>query len=182
MLGGRCLHPRKRQQQRGPDLQLSQHYSLADFAQPRERDHDAVAYPPMFIERARKLATVLEIVAHRLGVEIHVISGFRSMGGNVRVHGLRSSSHTEGWAADVYSRERSARDIYDELARMAGSGTHLGELSLHTSYCHLSVGPAQGAARPSWMDSRETLCLTCGRTTSECRDLGCRYGDNGRQR
>lgn len=160
-------------------MQLSQHYSLAHFAQPRERDHDAVAYPPMYVDRARKLAAVLEILGHRLGVEIEVISGFRSMGGNIRVHGRPNSSHTEGWAADVYSRELSARDIYDELVRMAATGTHLGELSLHTSYCHLSVGPTAGTARPAWSESRETLCLQCGRTTSECRDLGCRYGDGG---
>lgn len=157
-------------------MQLSQHYSLAHFAQPRERDHDPVAYPPMYIDRARKLATVLEILGHRLGVEIEVISGFRSMGGNVRVRGLPNSSHTEGWAADVYCRERSARDLHDELARMAATGTHLGELSLHTSYCHLSVGPTPGTARPAWSESRETLCLSCGRPKSECRDVGCRFG------
>lgn len=78
---------------------LSPHFALEELVATQHREIDNTA-PPAIVDALRKTAQLLEAVRTRLGVPIHVDSGYRCPALNAAVGGQPNSQHMTGHAAD----------------------------------------------------------------------------------
>src|SRR5688572_11702254 len=80
-----------------PDLRVTEHFKVSEFAQHARHGLPAVDYPREFIlSRLVALCEALEVIRGELGSSIRIVSGYRSPAYNAKIGGARKSQHMEG--------------------------------------------------------------------------------------
>ncbi|MBQ7470946.1 MAG: hypothetical protein IJS97_00755 [Prevotella sp.] len=82
-------------------IRLSGHFTLGEMLQTRYYASQEVPAGVHLMNLIRLCQEVLEPLREEVGVPIHVNSGFRSSKVNEYVHGVETSAHLKGCAADI---------------------------------------------------------------------------------
>lgn len=113
-------------------MNLTSNFRLEEFASP-----DADYFPIEVINNLQELANNLEVLRSRLGVALHVNSGWRTKEHNRRVRGEIDSQHLLGKAADIWSEIYSPKEIYDLIEQLINAGVmQQGGLGLYNTFVH----------------------------------------------
>ena len=76
---------------------LTHSFSLSEFA-----CHDGTPVPAELLPNVQQLANNLQVLRDRVGVPIHVVSGYRTPAHNAMVDGAGHSQHMLGHAMDFF--------------------------------------------------------------------------------
>lgn len=113
-------------------MKLTDNFTLEEFASP-----DADYFPIEVINNLYELASSLQVVRNRLGVALHVNSGWRTESHNRKVGGERNSQHLYGRAADIWSEIYSPSEIYEIIEQFIDAGVmQQGGLGLYKTFVH----------------------------------------------
>lgn len=116
-------------------MNLTSNFRLEEFASP-----DADYFPISVINNLHELAQNLEKLRSRLGVAIHVNSGWRTKEHNRRVRGESDSQHLYGKAADIWSEIYSPKEIHDLIEQLINAGAmQQGGLGLYNTFVHYDI-------------------------------------------
>ena len=116
-------------------MKLTNNFALEEFASP-----DSDCFPISVINNLYELAQNLEKLRSRLGVAIHVNSGWRTKEHNRRVRGESDSQHLYGKAADIWSEIYSPKEIYDLIEQLINAGAmQQGGLGLYNTFVHYDI-------------------------------------------
>ena|SRR5690554_517358 len=116
-------------------MNLTSNFRLEEFASP-----DADYLPIVVINNLYELAQNLEKLRSRLGVALHVSSGWRTKEHNRRVGGASDSQHLYGKAADIWSEIYSSKEIHDLIEQLINAGAmQQGGLGLYNTFVHYDI-------------------------------------------
>lgn len=137
-------------------MRLTDHFSLAEFAQPARHGFQSEPYPREWVnDRLLPLCAALELIRDALRSPITVLSGYRSEAYNrcPAVRGARNSQHVQGRAADIRVPGIAPEAVHEVALVLHEHGTiRLGGLGLYPSWCHVDIRPGKRLAR--WTGSR----------------------------
>ncbi len=91
----------KQEIQQTASIHLSEHFTLGEMLETRYYSSQQIPPPPAMRNLCALCQDVLEPLREELGVSIHVNSGYRSDRVNEYVHGVATSAHLTGCAADI---------------------------------------------------------------------------------
>lgn len=116
-------------------MKLTNNFALEEFASP-----DADYFPIEVINNLQELANNLEVLRSRLGVALHVSSGWRTKEHNRRVGGAKDSQHLLGKAGDIWSEIYSPKEIHDMIDKLINAGAmQQGGLGLYNTFVHYDI-------------------------------------------
>jgi len=97
---------------------IAKHFSIGEFA-----CHDGTEYPLKWMTRLQKLVDILDPIRDEWGSPLHVRSGYRTSGWNIRVGGAPFSQHVQGRAADIYPNDpRESDQLHALILKMFDQG------------------------------------------------------------
>ena len=116
-------------------MNLTSNFRLEEFASP-----DADYFPISVINNLFELAQNLELVRSRLGVAIHISSGWRTVAHNRKVGGASNSQHLYGRAADIWSNIYTPNEIHQIIENMIQAGVmQEGGLGIYNTFVHYDI-------------------------------------------
>lgn len=140
-------------------VQVTEHFSLGEFAQPARHGCEGAIYPEEWLPRLLELCKQLEIIRSSLGKPIRIISGYRSPGYNKKLPGAaKNSQHMQGRAADIVVDGMHADDVHDAILALHKLGKiQIGGLGRYPGFTHVDIRESKRLMR--WTGSR-TLAAT----------------------
>lgn len=99
---------------------------------------------------------VLDPIREKVGVPVHVSSGFRGNGHNVTIGGAKGSQHVLGKAADIYCDGIKGLDLFFTAARIAAHNPYIGGIGLYydeqhpAKFIHVDIRPRVGGRITLW--------------------------------
>lgn len=136
-------------------MQITEHFSSEEFAQPARHGFETVAYPQEWVRgRLQLLCEVLEVIRAELGGKpIQILSGYRSLAYNRAIGGARQSQHMEGRAADVQIEGVSPSKVHAVILRLYNEQKiKIGGLGQYPTFIHVDIRQGNRLAR--WGGSR----------------------------
>src|SRR5690554_5881414 len=116
-------------------MKLTNNFALEEFASP-----DSNCFPISVINNLFDLAQNLELVRLRLGVAIHISSGWRTVSHNRKVGGASNSQHLYGRAADIWSNIYTPNVIHQIIENLIQAGAmQQGGLGLYNTFVHYDI-------------------------------------------
>ena len=116
-------------------MKLSANFSKMEFD-----SRDGATMPTEVLQNIQELAKNLQKVRDFLGEPIHINSGYRSASHNAAIGGVANSQHLLGKAADVTSKNFTAKDLVLIFERMIQEGQlHEGGLGLYNGFVHYDI-------------------------------------------
>lgn len=105
---------------------------------------DGTVIPPQFYSKIRRLISNVNIIADKLGVALHVNSGYRSPNYNSTLEGsAQASNHQFGEAIDISSTVLSASQLHTKILALINDGSISdGGLGKYNTFVHYDVGGA----------------------------------------
>lgn len=130
-------------------MQLTEHFNLAEFAQPELYGCAMAEYPSEWVEeRALALAYILEEVRAELGDKpVEISSGYRTpeFNGALLKAGYpvaRNSQHCLGLAVDIVVPQRVPMEVYSAALGLHRLGVvRIGGLGLYSGWVHVDIRP-----------------------------------------
>lgn len=102
-------------------MQLTPHFTLSEFLKSASGEAAGIKNEPddLVVARLRQLAATLERLRSILRASIIIKSGYRNRALNTLVGGSNTSSHMQGWAADIKVAGYTPRQVAQMLAESA---------------------------------------------------------------
>jgi uncharacterized protein YcbK (DUF882 family) len=110
-----------------------QHFKLSEFDSP-DAPGSGVNMKPEFIQRIINARTIA-------GIPFVINSGYRTAAHNAKVGGVDSSSHCQGWAADIACKDGAKRWTIINALLKAG----INRIGVSSSFIHADCDPTKPA-------------------------------------
>lgn len=101
-----------------PGFQLSEHFHMHHF-RPEPQTYKYARVSP-------RLLRVLDAIVERAGEPLLVTSGYRPPAYNREVGGVSNSTHIDGLAADIYTKNLSLESLHEICVEVIGDGGGVG--------------------------------------------------------
>ena len=109
------------------------HFTLSEFDSP-DAPGSGAKMKPEFLQRLDNARSIAKI-------PFGINSGFRTIAHNAKVGGVDSSSHTQGWAADISCKDGAKRWIMINALLKAG----INRIGVSSSFIHADCDPTKPA-------------------------------------
>ena len=109
------------------------HFTLSEFDSP-DAPGSGAKMKPEFLQRLDNARSIANI-------PFGINSGYRTVAHNAKVGGVDSSSHTEGWAADIACKDGAKRWTIINALLKAG----INRIGVSSSFIHADCDPTKPA-------------------------------------
>ena len=126
-------------------MRLSNNFTLAEFEKSATADANGIdntmPRTPFMLHNAKALAERLQLIRDALNAPLLIGSGYRCHTLNKLIGGADNSQHTIALAADIYTPERTAQQLFDFIVSLDISFDQLiiekagGKEWVHISVC-----------------------------------------------
>ena len=114
---------------------LTHSFSLSEFA-----CHDGTPVPAELLPNVQQLANNLEVLRDRVGVPIHIVSGYRTPAHNALVDGAGHSQHMLAKAADIQVQGMAPKQVCALVKQLIADGQMAqGGVGLYDNWVHYDV-------------------------------------------
>jgi uncharacterized protein YcbK (DUF882 family) len=119
----------------------------ANFSKIEFNSRDGAVMPDEVLRNVKELAENLQKVRDFLAEPLHINSGYRSPSHNRAIGGVSSSQHLLGKAADITTKNYTAKDLSLVFERMINNGElKEGGVGLYNGFVHYDIR----ATRARW--------------------------------
>ena len=120
-------------------MQLSEHFKLEEFTRSDTAKMKGIDNTPsdLVVKNLRALCeNTLEPLRQRIGLPLHISSGYRSPELNMAIGGTSNSQHCEGKAADIICFGMTITDLFEEASKFVPYDQCIHEFGrwVHLSY------------------------------------------------
>ena len=130
------------------NFNITEHFHLGEFAQPRKRGFPAETYPHWnegwLKERLVPLCESLEVIREAIGQNLYILSGYRTKAYNKAVGGALHSQHCEGRAADIFAFDMPAPKLQEVITQLMKDGKlpKVRGFGRYPKFSHIDVRPS----------------------------------------
>lgn len=98
---------------------------------------DGAETPLFVLANLKLLASNLQVIREAIDAPIHINSGYRSPSHNENIGGVKNSYHTRGMAADIVSKNLTARQLSKVIQKLMYEGKITkGGIGLYNGFVH----------------------------------------------